>query len=75
MPNALTLTLLIPLLGTLAVAFIPGNYRFLIRFVALVCTGLSLLFGLVVFFGFEAGRVGYQMVQTVPWVDALGDSI
>lgn len=72
MPNALSLLILFPLLGALAVAFIPSNYRFLIRVVALVSTALSLLASLVVFLGFDAQAAGYQFVQSISWVSALG---
>lgn len=72
MPNALSLLILLPLLGALTVAFIPANYRFLIRVVALAASGLSLLCSLVVFLGFDAQASGYQFVQAVSWVSALG---
>jgi NADH-quinone oxidoreductase subunit M len=72
MPNLLSFTLLIPLLGALAIAFIPANYKFLIRLVALFASGLSLLLGIAVFCSFNAALPGFQMVQAVSWVDALG---
>src|SRR3954468_11767005 len=72
MPNALSLTILVPLLGALAVALTPGNYRFLIRLIALISTGLALLFGLIIFFSFDAAAAGYQFTQARPWVEALG---
>lgn len=72
MPNLLTLTFLFPLIGALAVALVPGNYRFLIRIISLVASGLSLLCGVALFIGFDAGRAGYQFVQSVSWVPSLG---
>jgi NADH-quinone oxidoreductase subunit M len=72
MPNILSLTLLLPLLGALLIAFIPANYKFVIRVIALFATGLSLLFGLAVFLSFDVAQSGYQMVQSISWVPALG---
>jgi NADH-quinone oxidoreductase subunit M len=72
MPNALSLTILFPLLGALGIAFTPANYRFLIRLIALAATGLALICGLVVFLSFDPALVGYQFKQAVSWVEALG---
>jgi len=72
MPNALSLTLLFPLLGALAIAFVPATYRFLIRLIALISAGLTLICGLIVFLSFDASAAGYQFKQAVSWVDALG---
>ena len=72
MPNALSLTILFPLLGALAIAFTPGSYRFLVRMIALVASGLTLLAGLRVFLGFDPNAAGYQFKQAISWVDALG---
>lgn len=72
MPNALSLTILLPLLGAIAIAFTPANYRFLIRMFALVATGLALLFGLTVFLTFDPAATGFQFRQAISWVQALG---
>lgn len=72
MPNALSLTMLFPLLGALAIAFTPASYRFLIRMMALVASGLTLLCGVIVFLSFDSTVAGYQFKQAVSWVDALG---
>lgn len=72
MPNALSLTILFPLLGALIIAFIPRNYRFVIRVVALATSLLALLSAVCVFSRFETGATGYQFVQTMSWVSSLG---
>src|SRR6476469_3959414 len=72
MPNALSLTILFPLLGALVIVFIPATYRFLIRIIAIVASALALLSGLWVFLRFDSGATGYQFKQAVSWVDALG---
>jgi NADH-quinone oxidoreductase subunit M len=72
MPNALSLTILFPLLGALVIAFTPATYRFLIRIIALIASGLALISGLWVFLAFDPAATGYQFKQAVSWVDALG---
>jgi NADH-quinone oxidoreductase subunit M len=68
----LTLTILIPLIGALAIAFIPANYKFLIRMFALTASGLAALCAVAVFAGFKTGVAGFQMVYAATWVEALG---
>src|SRR5215510_9470116 len=72
MPNALSLTILFPLLGALAIAFIPATYRFFIRIIAILAAGLALLSALWVFLAFDPTVTGYQFKQAASWVDALG---
>ena len=72
MPNALSFTILFPLLGALAVACTPANYRFLIRIIAIVSSALSLLCGVAVFLSFDASVTGYQFKESVSWVESLG---
>ena len=72
MPNLLTFIFLLPLLGAVAVALAPSNLRFLIRLIALFTTGLSMLCAFALFLAFDTGAVGYQFVQEVTWVEALG---
>lgn len=72
MPNALSLTILFPLLGALVIAGTPASYRFLIRIIAIVASGLALLCGFWIFLAFDPTAAGYQFKQAVSWVDALG---
>lgn len=72
MPNALSFTILFPLLGALAVAFTPASYRFLIRIIAVASTALSLLCGIIVFLSFDASVAGYQLKESLSWVESLG---
>jgi NADH-quinone oxidoreductase subunit M len=72
--STLTLIMLWPFLGALAVALIPRQYRFGIRLVALLATFLSLLTGVVAFWRFPSGATDFQFVQRIPWVDTLGIS-
>lgn len=72
MPNLLSFTFLFPLLGAIAVAFTPANYRFLIRLMALASTGLSLVCAWLMFLSFDSAAPGFQFVQETEWVEALG---
>jgi NADH-quinone oxidoreductase subunit M len=71
----LTAIILIPLLAALGILFIPRNYRFVIRVVALAATLVTMLFALKMFAAFNAapaGAGGYKFVHIVPWVKSLG---
>jgi NADH-quinone oxidoreductase subunit M len=63
-----------PLLAALLLAFVPGNYRVVIRAVALAATFLSAALAVKMFIQFHAGLVGYQFEQHVDWVQSLGIS-
>jgi NADH-quinone oxidoreductase subunit M len=66
-----------PLLAALALVFIPGNYRVIIRLVAVLGTLLSAIAAVQMFCQFSAAPVdadGYRFVQQVPWVTSLGIS-
>jgi NADH-quinone oxidoreductase subunit M len=72
MPNALSFTILFPLLGAIAVAFTPATCRFLIRIIAIASTALSLVCGIAVFLSFDASVAGYQLKESITWVESLG---
>ncbi len=72
--SILTFILLWPLIGAAAVAFIPRNYQFGIRVVALGTTFISMLLAILAFWRFPSGAVDFQFVQRVSWVDAVGIS-
>lgn len=62
--------------GSVVDPAIPGNYRFLIRCVALLHTLVSLVLAVVMFWRFpHAPEVDdYKFTEIVPWVQALGIS-
>jgi len=75
--STLTPILGVPLLAAIALAFVPRNFRFVMRLVALAATGLSLLLAVKMFLRFGGAAVdadGYRFVQQVPWVASLGIS-
>jgi len=67
-----TLTLIsgLPLLAAIALAFVPGNYRFVMRLVTLATTLLVALLAVTLFWRFNADDAGYQFVTTIPFLGA-----
>src|SRR5215213_10219591 len=70
--SILTFILALPLLGAIALMFIPRTYGFLIRVVALGTTFGSMLLAILMFARFVPGKEGYQFVASYDWVRALG---
>jgi NADH-quinone oxidoreductase subunit M len=71
----LTALILLPFLAAVGILFIPRNYRFVIRVLALFTTLLLMLLATKLFVGFNgapAGEGGYKFVHYVPWVESLG---
>ena len=62
----------LPLLGALALCFVPRNYRVVPALVALVTTFLSMACATVMFLCFDAGAEGWQFEQKAAWVPSLG---
>ncbi|HEU5070489.1 MAG TPA: NADH-quinone oxidoreductase subunit M [Verrucomicrobiae bacterium] len=75
--STLTYILGWPLLAAVVLAFVPRNYRFVMRLVALGATAISALLAIKMFLlfpGAEANADGYRFVQQLPWVESLGIS-
>jgi NADH-quinone oxidoreductase subunit M len=75
--SILTLILGLPLLAAVGLAFVPRDYRFVMRLVALGATAVSALLAILLFVqypGAEANADGYRFVQQIPWVESLGIS-
>jgi NADH-quinone oxidoreductase subunit M len=66
-----------PLLAALLLLFVPGNYRVIIRAIAVLATFISMVLAIQMFCQFNAAAVdadGYRFVQQIPWVESLGIS-
>jgi NADH-quinone oxidoreductase subunit M len=75
--STLTYILGWPLLAAVVLAFVPRNYRFVMRLVALGATAISALLAIKMFLLFPGAEVnadGYRFVQQIPWVESLGIS-
>lgn len=55
-------------------AFVPSNFRVVLRAGAILATLVSAVLAVVMFLQFRGDLAGYQFVQEIPWVDALGIS-
>jgi len=73
--SLLTYILGVPLAAAVVLAFVPRNYRVLMRAGALFATLVSAVLALIMFARFQAGAAGYQFEQTAAWVKAAGISI
>lgn len=75
--STLTYILGWPLLAAVVLAFVPRNYRVVMRSVAIGATAISALLAIKMFLQFNGAAVdenGFRFVQQVPWVEALGIS-
>jgi len=73
--SILTLILGLPLLAAVGLAFVPRDYRFVMRLVALGATAASALLSVLLFLQFPGAELnadGYRFVQQIPWVESLG---
>ncbi len=64
--------ILVPFLTALLVVLVPGNYRFVIRCIALLGTAIAAVLGTVLFFKFVPGGAGFQFESSYQWADAGG---
>ena len=69
--TTLTWIILFPLVAALVLAFVPRNFRVIMRAVAIGATLLSALLAVKMFLQFNTGAAGYQFEQQIPWVAAL----
>jgi NADH-quinone oxidoreductase subunit M len=72
--GVLTLLAALPLIGSVLVAALPRNNATLAKQVALGISLATLALAVVVALRFETGVGGYQMVESVDWIPALGVS-
>jgi NADH-quinone oxidoreductase subunit M len=66
-----------PLLAALLLVFIPGNYRVIVRAIAVLATFISMVLAISMFLHFNGAPVdadGYRFFQQIPWVESLGIS-
>ncbi len=66
--SLLNTLVLVPFLTAFAVLLVPGNYRFVIRCLALSGSLVTAVLGVVLFFRFVPGVPGFQFDSSVDWV-------
>jgi NADH-quinone oxidoreductase subunit M len=75
MISPLTFVIASPLLAALLILFVPGNFRFVIRMIALLATLISMVMAIQIFCRFQSGLPGYQFEgepKSIPWVESVG---
>lgn len=72
--STLTCIICVPLLAAVVLAFVPRNYRVIMRAVAIIATLISALLAIKMFAQFHLNTPGYQFEQQIPWVQSLGIS-
>ena len=70
----LTIILLAPILGALAIVFLPRDADKTVKSVAAFSTGISLVLALYAYFAYDFGLGGMQFTEYVPWIKDLGVS-
>jgi NADH-quinone oxidoreductase subunit M len=70
--NWLTLSMLLPLLGTAALAFTPKGNVLLTKQIALATTVLVAVVGILMTINFDFNAPGFQFVESRPWIPAFG---
>ncbi|MDK2822137.1 MAG: NADH-quinone oxidoreductase subunit [Clostridia bacterium] len=64
--------LLAPVLGVLIILFIPEKEDKIIKIVAAIATGITVLLSLYAFVNYDQSVGGIQFVEQIPWIDELG---
>ena len=70
--NVLTLSMLLPLLGTAALAFVPKTNVLLTKQIALATTVLVAVAGIAMTISFDFNKTGFQFVESREWIPAFG---
>ena len=74
MDNILSWIIWIPVMGMVAIAFIPREKQDLIKKVAAVTTGVQLLLAIVLWSIFDATIGSFQFMERAEWIPSLGIS-
>ena len=70
----LSVLIFVPLIAGLLILCYPAQRKDWIRWTALAAGVIDLILSFVVFFGYNVSRGGYQFIERMPWVPALGIS-
>ena len=70
----LSVIIFIPLVAGLAILLFPAGRREWIRYTALGAASLTLLLSFILYLSYDSSQAGYQFLEEMPWVPALGIS-
>jgi len=65
---SLTSVILVPIVTALLILFVPGNYRVVVRTLAVIGSALTAWLATAAFFRFNPGQEGLQFESIIPWV-------
>ena len=71
MENILSWIIWLPIIGMVAIAFIPREREDLIKISAAVITGIQFLFTIVLWRNFDAGNGGMQFMERAEWIPSF----
>ncbi len=68
----LTAILLTCVTGLLVILVIPENRKAQIKWVSAVCSGMTLILSVYLFFAYDKSQGGLQFVEKIRWVESIG---
>ncbi|QNB45918.1 NADH-quinone oxidoreductase subunit M [Thermanaerosceptrum fracticalcis] len=68
----LSIIVLAPILGALIILFIPENEDRIIKWVAALFTGVSLIASIYVYVSYDQAKGGLQFLEDIPWIEKFG---
>ncbi|HQF61909.1 MAG TPA: NADH-quinone oxidoreductase subunit M [Anaerolineaceae bacterium] len=70
----LSLSIFIPLLAGLIILLLPARFKSWVRGIALGAAAITLLLSIIIYARYDTAAGGYQFIEHLPWVPALGIS-
>ncbi len=70
----LSWTILIPVLGALAIAIVPKDRHTLMKGIALVVSLIVFVMGIAIWFSFDPDTAAFQMTESMRWIPGIGAS-
>ncbi len=70
----LSVIIFIPLIAGLVILLLPANRQNAIRWTALGASAATFLLTILLYFSYDIDLAGYQFLEKIPWVPALGIS-
>jgi len=72
MDNILSWIIWIPIIGMVAIGFVPRGQQDLIKKIAAVTTGIQLLVAVMLWITFDATDGSFQFMERAEWIPSLG---
>ena len=69
--NILSMLVWLPIVGMLAIAFIPREREEIIKIVAAVATGLQLFLAILLWMQFDREAIGFQFMEKLQWIPSF----